>query len=72
MLVWQELQITQQRLTLHLALGLGLGLVMTLKWTRGTDIPTTLGKVTGFLVHVGEIQFSGFAVAEKSRVTKLK
>ena len=38
----------------------------------GTDIPTELGNVTGFLVHVGETQLSGFAVAEASRVTEFK
>ena len=38
----------------------------------GTDIPTELGNVTGFLVHVGETQLSGFAVAKEGRVTEFK
>ena len=38
----------------------------------GTDIPTELGSVTGFLVYVGETELNGFAVAEENKVTTFK
>ena len=52
--------------------GSGLGYLFGSEMDSGTDIPTEVGSVTGFLVYVGETELNGFAVAEENKVTTFK
>ena len=52
--------------------GSGLGYLFGSVIDSGTDIPTEVGSVTGFLVYVGETELNGFAVTEENKVTTFK